>query len=521
MVGVPGKYKGCETCRRRRVKCDNMRPICRKCVSTGRSCEGYERQMIFITATPEDGGRCSSHPPRSTSKKALRGDSASVKSHGSRNSQEGNSPSPPASASSSRSISHQLPLPSASMSNGSPISAPTLSPSEPLRPAWDDLLFLSDKHSYYTTQIVSLQTKLAHVGRGVSSSIFSPPSYELPDFRPASSSGEFSVSGQCIVNIDSASEPKSGLCVFLYEPNNCSSSPPETSQWKGPHDYMNTVQAAGPQAFTLFPAHHFFSRVYRPSNTAWSLLTRKATHLAQRDWATTPWQYYPKSLIDRLFDILVQIPDLLERADATSHHVPTQDRQLKIQDLLTRCLYIDRQLNEWCAIAAQDPEDSHRHSYWISRSPQTQASMPFSETFAFINAATAVGFLYYWMGSLLLNRSILNLHRLLFQSAVDYNMYPPVLPVGLNIDVSNYQRDGIFAANICCSLDFALNTSTQPDVLAGPLAVADMYFKGFQGGGQSQLETAWCDGFRQRMAAKGQHIVSVVASRHWDEYGRF
>ncbi|KKF96246.1 Proteasome subunit alpha type-4 [Ceratocystis platani] len=416
MVGVPGKYKGCETCRRRRVKCDNMRPICRKCVSTGRSCEGYERQMIFITATPEDGGR------------------------------------------------------------------------EPLRPAWDDLLFLSDKHSYYTTQIVSLQTKLAHVSRGVSSSIFSPPSYELPDFRPASSSGEFSVSGQCIVNIDSASEPKSGLCVFLYEPNNCSSSPPETSQWKGPHDYMNTVQAAGPQAFTLFPAHHFFSR------TAWSLLTRKATHLAQRDWATTPWQYYPKSLIDRLFDILVQIPDLLERADATSHHVPTQDRQLKIQDLLTRCLYIDRQLNEWCAIAAQDPEDSHRHSYWISRSPQTQASMPFSETFAFINAATAVGFLYYWMGSLLLNRSILNLHRLFSQPAVDYNMYPPVLPVELNIDVSNYQRDGIFAANICCSLDFALNTSTQPDVLAGPLAVADMYFKGFQGGGQSQLETACPDG---------------------------
>ncbi|KAL1866831.1 hypothetical protein VTK73DRAFT_4480 [Phialemonium thermophilum] len=30
MVGVPGKYKGCETCRARRVKCDNERPVCKK-----------------------------------------------------------------------------------------------------------------------------------------------------------------------------------------------------------------------------------------------------------------------------------------------------------------------------------------------------------------------------------------------------------------------------------------------------------------------------------------------------------
>ncbi|KAI0427607.1 hypothetical protein F5Y09DRAFT_26424 [Xylaria sp. FL1042] len=32
---------GCRTCKARRVKCDEGRPACRRCVSTGRSCEGY------------------------------------------------------------------------------------------------------------------------------------------------------------------------------------------------------------------------------------------------------------------------------------------------------------------------------------------------------------------------------------------------------------------------------------------------------------------------------------------------
>ncbi|KAH6627769.1 hypothetical protein F5144DRAFT_549180 [Chaetomium tenue] len=64
MVGVPGKYKGCETCRLRRVKCDNQRPYCRKCLDGGRTCAGYERETVFIIGTLEDQGRCSSHPPR-------------------------------------------------------------------------------------------------------------------------------------------------------------------------------------------------------------------------------------------------------------------------------------------------------------------------------------------------------------------------------------------------------------------------------------------------------------------------
>lgn len=32
---------GCLTCRMRKVKCDEQRPSCQRCISTGRTCDGY------------------------------------------------------------------------------------------------------------------------------------------------------------------------------------------------------------------------------------------------------------------------------------------------------------------------------------------------------------------------------------------------------------------------------------------------------------------------------------------------
>ncbi|KAI1781304.1 hypothetical protein F4818DRAFT_34655 [Hypoxylon cercidicola] len=43
MVGVAGRSKGCNTCRRRRVKCDEAKPQCYRCIKAGFECLGYER----------------------------------------------------------------------------------------------------------------------------------------------------------------------------------------------------------------------------------------------------------------------------------------------------------------------------------------------------------------------------------------------------------------------------------------------------------------------------------------------
>ncbi|KAL8716403.1 MAG: hypothetical protein Q9220_000310 [cf. Caloplaca sp. 1 TL-2023] len=48
MVGVPGRSKGCKTCRRRKKGCDLQRPACGNCIRAGLTCEGYVRQWTFV-----------------------------------------------------------------------------------------------------------------------------------------------------------------------------------------------------------------------------------------------------------------------------------------------------------------------------------------------------------------------------------------------------------------------------------------------------------------------------------------
>ncbi|OAA56184.1 Zn(2)-C6 fungal-type DNA-binding domain protein [Niveomyces insectorum RCEF 264] len=48
---------GCATCRIRKVKCDENKPFCRKCVDTGRTCDGYESPFRHLTSQSIKSGR--------------------------------------------------------------------------------------------------------------------------------------------------------------------------------------------------------------------------------------------------------------------------------------------------------------------------------------------------------------------------------------------------------------------------------------------------------------------------------
>ncbi|CEJ54055.1 hypothetical protein PMG11_00380 [Penicillium brasilianum] len=54
MGGAPWRSDGCNTCRRRKVKCDLQRPHCARCLRGGHGCEGYERASKFIVHTFAD-----------------------------------------------------------------------------------------------------------------------------------------------------------------------------------------------------------------------------------------------------------------------------------------------------------------------------------------------------------------------------------------------------------------------------------------------------------------------------------
>ncbi|KAI1119774.1 hypothetical protein F5Y10DRAFT_283793 [Nemania abortiva] len=53
MVGVPGRSKGCNTCRQRRVKCTEEKPVCSRCTRGGFTCRGYVREIVWHHTTAE------------------------------------------------------------------------------------------------------------------------------------------------------------------------------------------------------------------------------------------------------------------------------------------------------------------------------------------------------------------------------------------------------------------------------------------------------------------------------------
>jgi hypothetical protein len=246
MVGVPGKYKGCETCRARRVKvkvhssksttnhelhhtnhqprlqCDNQRPYCKKCVDNGRECAGYERETVFIIGTIQDEGRCSSHPPRIVKSGSRRGGKASSSKASSR--------------AASRSVS-----PAVKREDKEKLE---LVPIPPLQPAWDDLITLSDSRKNYRVQTAALHTNRQSVVKSRNEadatkfSFLAFPPYEPPNVQPFFVDEDFDLRAQCLIHLDQ--EPSYSLdmeetdtgtdsiCLFLYEVR---SSSPQRRQY--------------------------------------------------------------------------------------------------------------------------------------------------------------------------------------------------------------------------------------------------------------------------------------------------
>ncbi|KAK1964507.1 hypothetical protein LY78DRAFT_582370 [Colletotrichum sublineola] len=488
MVGVRGKYKGCETCRARRVKCDNERPFCRKCVGSGRECAGYEREMVFITATIDDAGRCSSHPPRQVQ-------SSSRRRRRSRTAEQ---------------------------------ETLCLIPIEPLTPAWDDLISLYDNGVVYAVQIAALHTRLQNATRAADGQSQVKFRMALPNYSPVDvdtwdNGINVDLNAQAMITTSNNNGFPEGICAFLFEQNTSSLVTNGINSWGAPQEHLDLVKRLGPAYFRQFPAHHFFVRVYRCSTITLALLHRKATFLASTEWCTIPWERHPKTLLDRLFDIIALLPSIFSQVDRTIPFSATLQRRLKAQELLENCLQLERRLEEF-ELFARAPTAEHPHVYWIEEPDDPDAQqIPFADSLAFKDGISSVTFLYHWMALLLLHRCIETLHHAIFQPVIEDfpNMYPD-LPPHLQINLARYQQRREFASRICRALDFALSTTVQPDLLAAPLAVALEYYREINASSRDgELEIMWCEHFKLRLKTKGQDIANVLQSRSWADVGKF
>lgn len=54
-VKSEGRSKGCQACRKRKIKCDKVSPTCSYCARTGKQCSGASTGLVFLHANPEAG----------------------------------------------------------------------------------------------------------------------------------------------------------------------------------------------------------------------------------------------------------------------------------------------------------------------------------------------------------------------------------------------------------------------------------------------------------------------------------
>lgn len=309
---------------------------------------------------------------------------------------------------------------------------------------------------------------------------------------------------------ETGSTAADSVLLFLFEHN----SPLTPTGFQDPAARLDGIRQLGPAYFQMFPSHHFFTRVYRPSAITTALLNKTSTFCAEQEWMTFPYELHHKTSFDSLLDTLARMTCLLQQLDHITALDPTLARRAMAQDLLGNCLGARAQLEQWY-ISAFDPR---RRRYLVSH--EQGAQIPFPEPFAFQDSLASLSFTYYWAAQVLLAPCLEATVHSVFSPVVD--AYPhqafPDLPPQLAIDPDSY---GLFkaremAVNVCRGLDHALTATTQPDALVFPVRVVETFYARLANQtGDGTLELMWLGTFRERMVSRAQNIAGVMMEKDW------
>ncbi|GAW24838.1 hypothetical protein ANO14919_144320 [Xylariales sp. No.14919] len=472
MVGVPGKYKGCNTCRVRRVKCDNTRPFCKKCTDYGRECAGYERETVFIVGTQDDKGRVGSHPPRNIQQ--------------------------PRAAQSEASTQHATRV--------------EFVATEPLQPAWQETVML---RSGPNTRLVRLVAQHADLDSTIKHSGASPQAHELslslPDSQPLDVTPTFreeifNLKSACFISLPEASNDSA---VGSDEGQNSSTMYAKEPPWNGMSTLADGIRELGPVAYQTFPAHHFFARVYRPSAVWASLLNRQPTFLCNPEWTVVPWEHYPRTSLDDLLDVVVLLPSIYWRTDHIALLEANADRQMRARELLDNCINIEAQFDIWLSVVQQRT----RLPYWAGDSEG--AYIPFNEPLSFASPLLCMVHVYYWVVLIGFHQCVYALLELIREPGE--KRPSPRTAAGLGLDPRKYQPTETrkLAALVCRSLDFALRTTAQPDLLVAPTWIVKDFYNRMNAIGLCELESLWVNDFVERREVRGREMSAWLEEKRW------
>jgi hypothetical protein len=147
---------------------------------------------------------------------------------------------------------------------------------------------------------------------------------------------------------------------------------------------IQLIKSRGPRNYSTQPAHDLFV-TSRLSVIYISIMQRKATFLAEKCWRELPWEGWNRTRLDRLVDIVTELPGLLERIDYGN-----ENRQRLLHELQQ----LEQKMNVW----KQRVEDDHPQS--IKEIPSDDDEYPFKTKLLFENYTLANDYSIYFAYSL-------------------------------------------------------------------------------------------------------------------------
>lgn len=390
MVGVPGRSKGCSTCRRRKKGCDKKRPICTQCSSAGLVCGSYERERIFLNQTTYTRGTKVMPAPVVYQKGASQA-SDSVTDI-----------TLPKCLARTAYIEKYI---SIFMLKYLPISR---TPAAPSIDASHDCDWIEIAHGLHTSDKI-IQLSLLSLGLfAVGESRYAIQAY-------CSALHKFQTS----LCLPSPTRNKSALATCqLFSLLEILYGADEDVLLQGFkwHSHLNGILAiintGTPHAFQSGASHELFCHARYPLLIS-AIRNRQRFPLNSAEWRTIPWGKEPKTLMDILHDIMADLSVILADADEMRHCSDFFQKANLRRAVLSACWCLDESLRNWLKKAG--PLTSFPNSEDIVGDPTCRRDLP---------GASIT--LVYWTISIILYATLISIHD------------PPLSDIPIDIDPRPY-----------------------------------------------------------------------------------
>ncbi|CAO2652547.1 Nn.00g008300.m01.CDS01 [Neocucurbitaria sp. VM-36] len=368
MVGVPGRSKGCNTCRKRKKGCDLRQPECGQCKERGITCGGYDTDRIFVyqSAGFAKRGTFASTPKRDHDAAAWVPAGASAPHFPSRDvritpvraiSKTGNhSPGQPRpisvilpagltrSAYSERSIEAFLHM----YIPGGDFQSTNVEGKDFV----NMLPMLSIRDKALQMAVLAIGTAalgktthnedLIRQGKSLYGKALTETAVALRNPTRATSEAVFAIPRvMALFEI-----------LFGAEPNSSAQARSWLSHAEGE---VALIVSRGPQAYSESEEAHllFVNARFRPLIAA--CRRRQATILDEQRWKTLPWTGRVKTPNDTLLDILCSIPGILEAGDKLAYASANEKRKEALRVYtIAKCWTLHVQLQTWLTVNSNE-----------------------------------------------------------------------------------------------------------------------------------------------------------------------